>query len=113
MNINPILNQLKDKTGFPTNENYYPENEESWITYNYADVYKDTFSDNVASQSVASIQIHLFMPSAKNFHPVLDLINSFLEDKNFEEIQWQTLYENDSKMNHVIFTCSYRERKEQ
>ncbi|RDU22760.1 hypothetical protein [Anaerosacchariphilus polymeriproducens] len=103
MNVNSlIINTLKPIVSavYP---NKYSGTEQTYITFNYADDRAVEFADDTPQIDKSNIQIHLFTPN--DYMELKKQIRLKLFQGGFSYPSITDLYEDDTKLNHIIFEC--------
>ena len=110
VNINSILNKLKDETGYPTNEGVYKGKEDKYITYVYSDEHCTLYADNSEQALQADIQLTFYCPDGFNYHATKKQIKEYLIDKGFQIESVQSFLEplsDETLLRHTVFEINY------
>lgn len=108
MNVNPIIINTLSPLSMPVCPDVYiPENEgelphDEYITFNYVDERPTSYADGEPLEEEVTIQVHFFTkfdPTEKKKQ-----IRKLLRTAGFIILEIMQLYEDDTKMTHVIFT---------
>ena len=82
------------------------EDEERWITFNFADNYGTAFADDGPQETIHEVQVHLFLPVDDNFLSLQQEVRQRLFDIGFTYPEITVTTENDTKIRHIIFECA-------
>lgn len=108
MNVNPLIINALSPLNIQVWPDYYiPETvddiaPDEYITFNYADERPTSYADGEPLEEEATIQVHYFTkgdPTEKKKQ-----IRKLLSSAGFIILEIMQLYEDDTKMTHVIFT---------
>lgn len=105
MNANSIIINALSPLGYPVKPDVYTGTESIYFTFNYSDDRSEDFADDEPQNDVAYMQIHLFTPQTFNITNLKKQARMKLFQAGFTYPSIQQFYENDTKMNHVVFTC--------
>lgn len=112
MNVNKLIIDTltpiipNDTPGEPNVKlNKYSGDSGTYVVFNYADDRGEVFADDAPEIDTASLQIHLFCPEKFNYMTLKKQIRSKLFQAGFSYPQISSLYESDTKLNHIIFEC--------
>ena len=87
----------------PVSPNEYSGEYDEYITFNYADERDAYYADDDAIFDRTEVQIHMF--TRKNPQPFKNQIRRYLRKAGFTISNTVELYENDSKINHIVVEC--------
>ena len=83
-----------------------------YIVFNMADSRGELFSDNKPKLDTTAMQIHYFCPATSSYHIHKAQIRKALFDNGFTYPTISELYEEDTKLSHLIFECETKEISE-
>lgn len=106
MDANRIVKTTLSPLNIPVEFLTYDGNASTYITFNYEDDRAISYADDTPQIDIAYIQVHLFIPSNVNYIALKKEIRSKLFKAGFTYPRVTSLYESDSKTNHIIFQCS-------
>lgn len=95
--------------GFPHAPDIYKGKEDKWFTYNYADDYGTDHADDTPQEVIASVQVHLFIPSDDNFIGLKNKVRRALFRQGFTFPEIAVMTEDNGKLRHIIFECDTEE----
>ena len=104
MTVNEIIIKALNTLGIPITADFFGEGNEEYITFNYADDRAEVFGDDQPLNAVAYMQIHYFLPAAKDYISTKKRIRKLLHEAGFTYPEVTEL--TDGKTNrHIIFEC--------
>ena len=83
-----------------------------YVVFNLVDSRGEVFSDDKPKIDATAMQIHFFCPSTYNYHSDKARIRKALFDAGFTYPQITTIYEEVTKMLHIVFECEISEYSE-
>lgn len=111
MNLNPLLLQLNDVTGYPVVQDLYKGKESKWISFTYEDERGSLYADDDEDYVEVIMQINLFTPAEFNYFADKKAIKNKLKELGFtvQSIQsWiSTELSGTSRVRQTSFTASY------
>ena len=110
MNINKLIISTLSFLNIPITYLIYSGSESTYITFFESNNYGEDYSDDIEEIEVHSIQIDLF--TKKDPKELEKKINEALKNK-FSGVEYQELYESDTKLHHICFRCYFYEFKEE
>ena len=99
-----------EEFGYPHCPDTYTGVSNRYFTYNYADDRGALFADNTPQTTIASVQVHLVIPSEEDFTGIKDEVRKSLFRQGFTFPQITVLKE--EKKRHIIFECDIEESEE-
>lgn len=114
MNVNKLILDTLKPLGHPVVFNIYEGEwidgkfvkKDIYITFNYEDERGELFADDEPITDIAYLQIHLFAPINFNFMSLKKQIRSRLFRAGFSYPTITTIYEEETKTNHLVYQCS-------
>jgi len=113
MSVNSILKTCLETNTYPVEFMDYDGAATTYFTFNFVDERGELFCDDVPEMVKYSIQIHFFSPKTFNHNALKTKVRNDLFALGFSYPSVVTLYEDDSKLNHLVFECEYAEAKEE
>jgi hypothetical protein len=107
MSVNSIIIGALATNGYPVEFNDYDGSALTFFTFNFADERGGLFCDDQPEAVQTSVQIHFFSPKTFNHLALKNKVRNDLLALGFSYPTVITLYEDDSKLNHLIFECEY------
>jgi len=105
MDVNKKVIDTLSVLGHPVVFLNYTGAASTYITFNYEDDRAEFYADDGPEIDVAYLMIHLFTPGDFNFMALKKQIRSKLFKAGFTYPQVDSFYEEDTKINHVVFRC--------
>lgn len=112
MTVNQVILGLGELLSLPIEEDVYIGQQESWLTFNFPLLSPGLCADDNIEIEQYTIQIHLFIPSKKNYREIVTSIKEYLNENDMLLNDITYLYESDTKLKHIVFECEYIEREE-
>lgn len=116
MNVNPLIMQLKDVTGYPVSPDIYTGKEDKYIVFTYEDERGALFADNEEVETQATIQITLYTPANFNYFADKKKIKKALTSYGFcvQHIQsWLDEAQNGTDyVRHTVFVAFITQTEE-
>ncbi|MBD7914559.1 hypothetical protein H9660_05325 [Clostridium sp. Sa3CUN1] len=109
MSINKLIIDTLRPLGLDVRYRVYSGSNSTYITFFELNNMDDDYSDGENETEVHSLQIDLW--SKNDVTQLKKNIKQALKSK-FEDVTYQDLYENDTKIFHIAFRCYFYEEKE-
>ncbi|MFA7256794.1 MAG: hypothetical protein WC047_04400 [Kiritimatiellales bacterium] len=106
MDVNALVKTTLASLGYPVAFLNYSGTATTYITFNYEDDRAIEYADDKPIIDAAYIQVHLFAPGTFDFMSVKRQIRFKLFKAGFTYPTVTSLYETETKTNHVVFQCS-------
>ena len=89
--------------GYPISYISYAGTEDKYFVFNYITEEGLLFADDKAIYDTYPMQIHFFAPSSFNHLSIKKQVKDLLIENGFAYPRIRTLYEQDTKYNHLVF----------
>lgn len=120
MNAFAAINQALKPMGYPCKPYLYDGKEPKYFVYNYALIQGADFGSDAPGTTVASVQVHLYMPvtdpkthSKLNYRSDMLAARDALFSAGFTFPEITILREDTEDMWHIVFECEYEETFEE
>lgn len=110
MNALEQIFQILEPFGYPRFPDRYEGEAKRYFTYNYAADTGTLFGDDAPEGTIASMQVHFFLPMEDNFVKIKNEIRKALFKGGFTFPEVTILVENSIR--HIIFECEIEEMEE-
>lgn len=97
--------------GFPYAPDVYTGEAERYFVYNYADERGAIYGDDVPLETVASVQVHLYLPWKEDFISLKNKVRKSLLREGFTYPEVTNIKDEDKR--HIIFECEIEEELEE
>ena len=84
---------------------YTGTNSDGWFVYNYADDYGANYADDAPTTTIATVQVHLYLPMKQNFIKIKNAVRKALFEQGFSYADITVLTDVDEKYRHIVFEC--------
>lgn len=113
MNVFEKVHAAAESIGIFSCPDVYPNGDrDRWITYNIVYEQGAEFGDDVATDMVTSIQVHLFLPRNENFFDIRKQLRNALISQGFTFPE-MTNNSIEGKTRHIVFECDDDEESEE
>lgn len=111
MNINPLMEQVREVMGIPVEQDLYSGREEEFIVFSYADERAAYYGDNDEEEISVEIQVQLITPQSYDYFADKRALKQALKDVGFTIEYIQTWLDDvaagTSRARRTIYTCHY------
>lgn len=103
--MNKEVKQLLSQYDYPVEYLKYSGSEDIYFVFNFDDERGSLFGDDEVIEEVYSLQVHFFSPESFNHIDLKKKIKKDLKKAGWTFPSVNTFYEDDTKINHVVFSC--------
>ena len=107
MTLNKRIITTLSSLGYPVDFGKHEGDSDKYIVFNIVDERGDHFADDAPQAETGYIQVHFFAHKDFNHNTVKKNIKNLLFNAGFTYPRVQTLYEDDTKLFHLIFETEY------
>ena len=107
MTLNKRIIDTLSPVGYPVDFAKYEGTSDKYIVFNFIDETGDDYADDAPQAETVYIQVHFFAPKTFNHNTAKKNIKNLLFNAGFTYPRVQTLYEDDTKLFHLIFETEY------
>lgn len=104
MNSFQKIQQACKSLKLPAYPDFNTKGEDTYVVYNFAGEYPDNFGDDSPGSMIADLQVHLYLPSNKNFFDLkLKLLKAlFAQGFTYPSVPLNTV-ESNNTVRHIVF----------
>ena len=112
MTVNQRIIQALKAFNVPVTSDFFGGGNNEYITFNYENDKGEVFADDLPTEDIASMQIHYFLPSSKDYLKIKKDIRNVLLDAGATYPNVTVLMEPDNKTRHLVFECEFENEYE-
>jgi hypothetical protein len=112
MTANEVIRGALKPFGYPCKPDLYAGGEKKYFTFNYADERGADYGDNEPGCTLASMQIHFFLPADEKYIREKKKIREALHQAGFTYPAVTELVDKEENVRHIVYECDITEERE-